>query len=97
MVELADGLRRERQGLETAVTERGAVLSGGQRQRLAIARALLVPFRVLVLDESLSEVDGPTAARVIAAIDAAFPDRTRLIVAHAGAERLGPFDRDVVL
>lgn len=97
MVELVDWLKTDRQGLETPIGERALAVSGGQRQRLAIARALLAPFRVLVLDESLSEVDGPTAARVVAAIDAAVPTRTRVIVAHAGAERLGPFDRTVTL
>ena len=97
IVALADWLRAGRQGLETPMGERALAVSGGQRQRLAIARALLTPFRVLVLDESLSEVDGPTAARVMAAIDGTFPTRTRVIVAHAGAERLGPFDRTVIL
>ncbi|EKV27644.1 ABC transporter, ATP-binding/permease protein [Caenispirillum salinarum AK4] len=95
IAQLADWLKAEREGLETVVGERALGFSGGQRQRLAIARALLVPFRVMVLDESLSEVDPATAAKIVAAIDAAFPDRTRILVAHAGAETLGPFDQVV--
>jgi ATP-binding cassette subfamily B protein len=97
LVGLGDWLKRDRQGLDTEARERGLDLSGGQRQRLALARALLVPFRVLILDESLSEVDGDSAAAIIAAIDGAYPERTRILVAHAGAERLGPFDQVVDL
>ncbi|WP_413206325.1 ABC transporter ATP-binding protein [Rhodospirillum sp. A1_3_36] len=97
LVGLGDWLKRDRQGLDTEARERGLDLSGGQRQRLALARALLVPFRVLILDESLSEVDGDSAAAIVAAIDGAYPERTRILVAHAGAERLGPFDQVVDL
>ena len=49
------------------IAETGRNLSGGERQRIALARALLLPFRVLVLDESLSEVDAPTAAAILSA------------------------------
>ncbi|WP_261164638.1 ABC transporter ATP-binding protein [Microbacterium sp. Marseille-Q6965] len=51
-------------GLDTPVSERGASISGGQLQRLALARALVADPEVLVLDEALSQLDGPTAARV---------------------------------
>ncbi len=97
LVGLALWLRTERQGLETEARERGLDLSGGQRQRLALARALLTPFRVLILDESLSELDTPSAQAIIGAIDAAYPDRTRILAAHAGADLFGPFDQVIEL
>ena len=62
------------------------------RQRLALARALLLPFRVLVLDECLSEVDGPTARGILAAIRGRFPKRTIIVIAHAGPARDLPVD-----
>jgi ABC-type multidrug transport system fused ATPase/permease subunit len=51
-------------GIDTPVRERGTSISGGQLQRLALARALVADPEVLVLDEALSQLDGPTAARV---------------------------------
>ena len=90
-------LRRGGQGLALPITEAGRNLSGGERQRIAIARALLLPFRVLVLDESLSEVDAPTAAAILSAILARHPDRTILVIAHAGPARAMAFDQVVTL
>lgn len=83
--------------LEAPIDEAGRNLSGGQRQRIALARALLQPFRVLVLDECLSEVDGPTARRILSAIRTRFPDRTIIVIAHAGPARDLPFDQVVTL
>ncbi|MFE2426364.1 thiol reductant ABC exporter subunit CydD [Streptomyces sp. NPDC059373] len=68
--------------LDTAVGEHGARLSGGQRQRLALARALLAGFPVLVLDEPAEHLDLPTATAVTADLLAATEGRTTLLITH---------------
>jgi len=57
------------EGLDTVIGQRGVTLSGGQRQRLAIARALLVRPKVLILDDSTSSVDIETEVRLQDALD----------------------------
>ncbi|UFQ16785.1 MULTISPECIES: thiol reductant ABC exporter subunit CydD [Streptomyces] len=69
-------------GLDTLVGEHGARLSGGQRQRLALARALLADFPVLVLDEPAEHLDLPTADAVTADLLAATEGRTTLLITH---------------
>lgn len=64
VVELADWVAGLPEGLETPVSERGLNTSGGQLQRLSLARALIARPEVLILDEALSQLDGPTAAHV---------------------------------
>ncbi|MFD7991731.1 thiol reductant ABC exporter subunit CydD [Streptomyces mexicanus] len=75
-------------GLDTLVGEYGARLSGGQRQRLALARALLADFPVLVLDEPAEHLDLPTADALTADLLAATEGRTTLLITHrlAGLE-----------
>ncbi|MFD5834406.1 thiol reductant ABC exporter subunit CydD [Streptomyces collinus] len=75
-------------GLDTLVGEHGARLSGGQRQRLALARALLADFPVLVLDEPVEHLDLPTADALTADLLAATEGRTTLLITHrlAGLE-----------
>ncbi|MFH9711557.1 thiol reductant ABC exporter subunit CydD [Streptomyces luteogriseus] len=75
-------------GLDTLVGEHGARLSGGQRQRLALARALLADFPVLVLDEPAEHLDLPTADALTADLLAATAGRTTLLITHrlAGLE-----------
>jgi ABC-type multidrug transport system fused ATPase/permease subunit len=69
-------------GYDTVIGERGITLSGGQRQRIAIARALAVDPRVLILDDATASVDATTEARIRAGLRAATRNRTTLIIAH---------------
>ncbi|GAB2893993.1 thiol reductant ABC exporter subunit CydD [Streptomyces mayteni] len=69
-------------GLDTLVGEFGARLSGGQRQRLALARALLADFPVLVLDEPAEHLDLPTADALTADLLAATEGRTTVLITH---------------
>ncbi|WP_346908673.1 hypothetical protein [uncultured Roseibium sp.] len=52
---------------------------------------------MLVLDESLSEVDASRVTRIMAAIDTRFADRTRIVVTHGEADRYGDFDMEIDL
>ncbi|MCC7358048.1 MAG: ABC transporter ATP-binding protein [Anaerolineales bacterium] len=70
------------QGYDTPVGERGATLSGGQKQRLAIARALLLDPRLLILDDSTSSVDLATEAKIQAALDRLMKGRTSFVIAQ---------------
>ncbi|MFF9702887.1 thiol reductant ABC exporter subunit CydD [Streptomyces griseofuscus] len=79
LLDWVDGLP---DGLDTLVGEYGARLSGGQRQRLALARALLADFPVLVLDEPAEHLDLPTADALTADLLAATEGRTTLLITH---------------
>ncbi|HET8751494.1 MAG TPA: ABC transporter ATP-binding protein [Gaiellaceae bacterium] len=70
------------QGYETVIGERGITLSGGQRQRIAIARALALDPRILVLDDATASVDATTEAQIRAGLREVMRGRTTLIIAH---------------
>jgi len=70
------------QGYDTPVGERGITLSGGQRQRLAIARALLLDPRILILDDSTSSVDLETEWRIQQALVRLMQGRTSFVIAQ---------------
>jgi ATP-binding cassette subfamily B protein len=85
-------------GYRTAVGERGITLSGGQKQRTALARALMVDPRVLILDDALSAVDTYTEEEILMRLDAVVRQRTAIIVAHRvstvrDADRIFVLDR----
>ncbi|MBT2451194.1 thiol reductant ABC exporter subunit CydD [Streptomyces sp. ISL-43] len=87
LLEWADGLP---EGLDTLVGEYGERISGGQRQRLALARALLADFPVLVLDEPAEHLDLATADALTADLLAATEGRTTVLITHrlAGLEEV---------
>ena len=69
-------------GYDTIIGERGITLSGGQRQRLAIARAIAVDPRILILDDATASVDATTEAKIRLGLREAMRGRTTLIIAH---------------
>ncbi len=69
-------------GYNTRVGERGATLSGGQKQRIAIARALLMDPRILILDDFTSNVDMATEAQILRALDKLMEGRTSFVIAQ---------------
>jgi ABC-type multidrug transport system fused ATPase/permease subunit len=75
-------IERLAQGYDTVIGERGITLSGGQRQRLAIARALAVDPRILVLDDATASVDASTEALIRIGLRGAMAGRTTFIIAH---------------
>ncbi|MDQ3701759.1 MAG: ABC transporter ATP-binding protein/permease [Chloroflexota bacterium] len=70
------------EGYETKVGERGVTLSGGQRQRLAIARALLIDPRILILDDATASVDMRTEFQIQQALQALMKGRTTFVIAQ---------------
>jgi ABC-type multidrug transport system fused ATPase/permease subunit len=69
-------------GYDTVIGERGITLSGGQRQRIAIARALIMNPRILILDDATASVDATTEAKIRLGLREAMKGRTTLIIAH---------------
>jgi len=70
------------EGYDTVIGERGITLSGGQRQRIAIARALVLDPRILVLDDATASVDATTEAKIRLGLREAKRGRTTVIIAH---------------
>ena len=83
-------------GYDTVIGERGITLSGGQRQRLAIARALVIDPRILILDDATASVDATTESLIRAGLAEAMRDRTTIVIAHR-LSTIALADRIVVL
>jgi len=81
-VNLTHLLDRSAMGLDTQVGENGASLSGGERQRLAMARSLLSPAKIVLLDELTSNLDGINEAGMKKAVDKMKGVKTVIVVAH---------------
>jgi ATP-binding cassette subfamily B protein len=77
-----DFIMESPQGYDTHVGERGVTLSGGQKQRLAIARALLLNPRVLILDDATASVDSETEYLIQTAFETLMEGRTTFVIAH---------------
>jgi ABC-type multidrug transport system fused ATPase/permease subunit len=82
LAQAAEFVERLPEGYETVIGERGITLSGGQRQRIAIARALVVDPRILILDDATASVDATTEAKIRLGLREAMRNRTTLIIAH---------------
>jgi len=94
--QLAKDVRDLPDGWDTIVGERGVMLSGGQRQRTALARALALDPKILILDDTLSAVDAETEAAIQAGLREVFRGRTVLVVASR-VSTVREADRIVVL
>jgi ATP-binding cassette subfamily C protein CydC len=88
-----------RQGLDTQLGDRGVLISGGEAQRLALARAILADFKVLILDEPTANVDQTTADQLVAdllRIVRSKPSRSLVLISHEARFR-GLVDREIRL
>ena len=79
---LYDTIKNFSEGFDTLVGEKGVILSGGQKQRIAIARCLLHPAQILILDDPISQVDLETGAVIINTIRRMAGQKTVIIVSH---------------
>ncbi|MBV9759673.1 MAG: ABC transporter ATP-binding protein [Acidobacteriaceae bacterium] len=84
-------------GFQTMVGPHGAKLSGGQRQRIALARALLRPGGLLVLDEATTNLDQENEAAIYASLPSARQGKTTLIISHHWQRNYLPIDHHYVL
>jgi ATP-binding cassette subfamily B protein len=75
-------IRRQADGLDSVIGERGRSLSGGERQRLSIARALLKNPPILILDEATSALDAATERKLQLALEEVMRGRTTFVIAH---------------
>jgi ATP-binding cassette subfamily B protein len=82
MAQVYDDVMAFPKKFDAAIGERGVTLSGGQKQRIAIARALILEPKILILDDSLSSVDADTEERILRELRDFMQGRTSIIVSH---------------
>jgi ABC-type multidrug transport system, ATPase and permease components len=97
-----DFFRRQSDGLDTVIGERGRSLSGGERQRLSIARVLLKDPPIVILDEATSALDATTEKKLQIALEEMMKGRTTFVIAHRlstirNANRIFVFDKGHVI
>ncbi len=87
---IADAVQELPEGLDTYLGEGGFRFSGGQGRRLALARALLSPAKILILDEPCAGLDAETERDFLTTLNATADSRTIILIAHrlTGVERL---------
>jgi ATP-binding cassette subfamily C protein CydC len=88
--QIADAVAALPEGLDSYLGEAGHRFSGGQGRRLALARALLSPARILILDEPCAGLDAETERAFMATLNSTADNRTIILIAHrlTGVERL---------
>ena len=69
-------------GLETFLGERGITISGGQRQRSALARAIIIKPKILILDDAFANVDTQTEDTILNRLTEIMKDRTTILISH---------------
>jgi ATP-binding cassette subfamily B protein len=82
IAQIDEDLRSFPMGMDTVIGEKGVTLSGGQKQRIAIARAVLLNPRIIILDDALSSVDAETEERIWEGFGETLKGKTRIIVSH---------------
>ena len=102
LTRLANDVDQFPKGYEEVVGERGVTLSGGQRQRAALARALAIDPRILILDDALSAVDTQTEEEILAGLKRFTENLTTIIVSHRissiqHADRIYVIDEGVII
>ena len=70
------------EGLETFLGERGMTISGGQRQRSALARAIIIKPKILILDDAFANVDTQTEDTILSRLAEIMKDRTTILISH---------------
>lgn len=81
LAQLGDFIKKQPEGLEELIGEKGLKLSGGEKQRVAIARAILKQPRILILDDATSNLDAETEKALVNHLSE-IPDTTLIIISH---------------